>query len=350
MDETIKQCTKCGQFKPLTEFGKASKAKDGLFWSCKECSREAGRAKLARHAAEHVVQPPQLDGTKLCPVCGEEKLKNEFCIAKTTKDGLHFCCRVCDKVRCKETAAKNRMKNSQNPPSMEGTKLCKQCGEVKQKTEFYITKTTKDGLCHRCKTCKHENDIKQKTRNAKNRALNPPSTDSLKKCTYCGVEKPLNEFFNCDSNKDGKHFRCKSCSAQLDKEYRDEFPERRWALSTISAHRIRGFEVVITSKELAAMAESTKRCPICGCVLDWGRKENKHLLPNSPTLDRKNNDKKITVESTWILCHRCNSAKHNFTIPELIEWCDNVKRWWADQETNQLPKKGMIFNQEKLFD
>lgn len=42
-DPTLKRCTKCGLDKPRTEFGRASKAPDGLFWRCKPCSLENDR-------------------------------------------------------------------------------------------------------------------------------------------------------------------------------------------------------------------------------------------------------------------------------------------------------------------
>ena len=37
LPEGFKRCCKCKQVKPITEFGKLSKAKDGLKYDCKEC-------------------------------------------------------------------------------------------------------------------------------------------------------------------------------------------------------------------------------------------------------------------------------------------------------------------------
>lgn len=39
----MKRCTKCGLEKPESEFGKCSRAKDGLSWWCKECRRTYSR-------------------------------------------------------------------------------------------------------------------------------------------------------------------------------------------------------------------------------------------------------------------------------------------------------------------
>lgn len=40
----MKRCTKCGQSKPLADFGKHKQGRDGLRPSCKSCRREEGRA------------------------------------------------------------------------------------------------------------------------------------------------------------------------------------------------------------------------------------------------------------------------------------------------------------------
>jgi len=40
-----------------------------------------------------------------------------------------------------------------------------------------------------------------------------------KRCTKCGVEKPLSEFYRANGNKDGFNSRCKECKSQEAKEY-----------------------------------------------------------------------------------------------------------------------------------
>ncbi len=37
--DTLKKCSKCGEVKPVSEFGKDKGAKDGLFRWCKVCNR-----------------------------------------------------------------------------------------------------------------------------------------------------------------------------------------------------------------------------------------------------------------------------------------------------------------------
>lgn len=46
--------------------------------------------------------------TKKCSQCGKEKPLTEFCKNKRTKDGLYYYCRECDKVRATNYYSKNK--------------------------------------------------------------------------------------------------------------------------------------------------------------------------------------------------------------------------------------------------
>lgn len=41
-----------------------------------------------------------------------------------------------------------------------------------------------------------------------------------KKCSFCGVEKPVTEFFASSHNRDGYQCYCKECSRELSRERR----------------------------------------------------------------------------------------------------------------------------------
>ena len=49
----------------------------------------------------------------------------------------------------------------------------------------------------------------------------------MKKCSKCGIEKPLTEFCKDKTHKDGHKSRCKSCIAKYDAKYHAENPEKR---------------------------------------------------------------------------------------------------------------------------
>lgn len=48
----MKICSKCGNGKPLSEFGKASRMKDGLRTWCKECVNKDNNSRYHRHTDE----------------------------------------------------------------------------------------------------------------------------------------------------------------------------------------------------------------------------------------------------------------------------------------------------------
>ena len=48
------------------------------------------------------------------------------------------------------------------------------------------------------------------------------------------------------------------------------------------------------------------------------------MQPNSPTLDRINNENVITNENIWIICSRCNATKLDRTLSEFIDYCQYI--------------------------
>ena len=48
----------------------------------------------------------------------------------------------------------------------------------------------------------------------------------MKKCSKCGIEKPLTEFYKDRQKKDGHRRRCKSCIAKFNAKYRTENKEK----------------------------------------------------------------------------------------------------------------------------
>lgn len=52
-DSTLKLCCVCDQHKPLSEFHKQAKAKDGLAYRCKPCQSAAMKASRAKHIDKH---------------------------------------------------------------------------------------------------------------------------------------------------------------------------------------------------------------------------------------------------------------------------------------------------------
>jgi hypothetical protein len=85
----MKQCTKCGQPKPLSEFVKRGSVTRGI---CKECYNLSKRK-------TPVKQKPR-PGYKYCADCGEEKQISEFNVRLSAgKERIYSYCKQCERVR-----------------------------------------------------------------------------------------------------------------------------------------------------------------------------------------------------------------------------------------------------------
>jgi len=158
----------------------------------------------------------------------------------------------------------------------------------------------------------------------------------LKICSKCKKKKDISKFCKNKNEKDGLNCHCKKCTAkyyqknkkQIEKKHKEwiaERPHRYWAMNSLTRHRQKGYIVKITIDELEKLAKQTQRCSICGFLLKWGygSKQGKPAS-SSPTLDRMNNDKILTIKNIQILCYHCNAAKRTKTMEEFIEYCKMV--------------------------
>lgn len=91
-------------------------------------------------------------------------------------------------------------------------KVCTMCKEVKVFEEYYVNKTTKDGRGSRCKACillisKQTYNEKKQGKYVKRVLDGKPK----KQCSSCHVTKPLTEFEASVRNKDGYKSSCRFC-------------------------------------------------------------------------------------------------------------------------------------------
>jgi hypothetical protein len=96
MTTGLKLCSKCSQLKPMADYHKAKRGKDGLRADCKACH-------LIPHEKEMLS-----DGLKRCVVCKEIKELHCFPVRKTTKDGRRGDCIVCHQKSAKNYFLRNK--------------------------------------------------------------------------------------------------------------------------------------------------------------------------------------------------------------------------------------------------
>lgn len=171
----------------------------------------------------------------------------------------------------------------------------------------------------------------------------------LKYCYKCKTEKNKSEFAVCKSNKDGLQTACKPCRHQIylltkekvkenskkyyienskkykdrQKKYRKENYIRNWCYQTLNKHKkTRGHEIKITIDELLSVVIKSKKCNYCDCDLKWNIGK---YTDNSPTLDRLNNENFLSLENIQILCRRCNLSKQDRSHEEFLNFCKRIK-------------------------
>jgi hypothetical protein len=102
---STKFCRDCGGYRPISDFSKNARSRDGLAFYCRthlaaraSRSREARRTKprVYRRPAENVAIPP---GHKWCADCDRVLPVAEFVRTTRTKSGYHAYCKPCHNKR-----------------------------------------------------------------------------------------------------------------------------------------------------------------------------------------------------------------------------------------------------------
>ena len=162
-----------------------------------------------------------VDGMKKCSKCGEWKPLSEFYKRKERKSGYNSWCIDCCKDRYVKKQYPKPVRQRNYKDNKIGFKFCRSCGIEKPISEFYKKSSAKDGLDYRCKDCVNE---KYNTThpNVKHKEHHICKT-GYSFCTKCKTEKQDDEFFK---NSDGKpRSWCKKCVREYNISRSDEISE-----------------------------------------------------------------------------------------------------------------------------
>ena len=109
-----KYCSKCKEYKPLSDFGENSTRWDKLHYRCKACRSEysksrrkkKGRGKKGKKRKEHKI----IGGIerKHCPACQKYKPLSEFGNSSKTWDKLFGYCKACVRENNKKHYQNNK--------------------------------------------------------------------------------------------------------------------------------------------------------------------------------------------------------------------------------------------------
>jgi len=194
-----KTCSKCEKEKPVDQFGKLSKSKDGLKGQCKSCCALASAESYARKNGVKIpykkdLEPKVKKGYKICNKCNVEKLLKDFYTSEILKCGYASTCKICESKRVRNYFQQVK----QQPKTHIKYKTCNICREKKSISQFSKNKTRLDGYCLRCKTCYSLKNTGYRNKNKQRNliAFNHKNRMHSKKRDYGILEYEIQEKMN----------------------------------------------------------------------------------------------------------------------------------------------------------
>ena len=149
-----KRCTKCKETKVAAEFNKRKASKDGLQSKCRGCARVYDKLLERKYSKRNgLAGLPDRTGVKRCFACGETKEKTEFGVSVSRKDGLSPMCKPCDCARSLQWQKNNPAYHCANNARRRARKLkATPSWENKRKTMWYYDEsqrvTAETGVVH----------------------------------------------------------------------------------------------------------------------------------------------------------------------------------------------------------
>ncbi len=198
-----KICGRCHQRKPVTDFYKNRRAKDGYNIYCKACDRKRKREARKRYTHRIVLTE------KKCSRCHKVFPIDNFTKNKAMKDGYGNYCASCRTLINREKKARRKARNAaKSVHELPKTQICTSCGRERPRDMFYRDNSTTSGLNRWCKDCikEHRGDYfkaweaansvdRQGTKRVQYlNALNTFQKRIIKElgvpplCTHCGFE------------------------------------------------------------------------------------------------------------------------------------------------------------------
>ena len=298
----MKVCNKCGKEKESSKFSIRDKSKGTRRNDCKKCNKKY----LSEYHQNRKKQKKILNssGAKICAVCDEEKLYEEFSKFKSSKDGYQPNCKSCIRDYNRILKSKDKVIN----PS--GLKICAVCKITKSYEEFGDLGRTADGYNSECKVCVNLRAERTRKINYENNKEGI-DLDGNKYCSGCKEEKLKSEFaFNIYGTK-GLRNTCKDCNnIRSRKIYKENDGGAYYRLLRYGLNK---------EDYKGLLLKQNNSCEICGAG-------DKELVVDHCHICGYNNLKAVR----GLLCQGCN-GHFNFSLdnPEILQKATNysLKHW-----------------------
>ena len=192
-----KVCTKCNQNKSLSKYNKNKSKSSGFRNNCKLCESIAKQQYRDNNRQINANKIYNENDVKQCSRCEQSKPLTDYQKNITTVDGLQSRCKSCQSITDKYYRDNNRKINANNIYNENDVKICSKCQQSKLLTEFNKVNRKSDGLRSSCKQCK---SIVTKHYNDNNRQINSNkiyNENDVKTCPKCKKQKLFTEFYKC---------------------------------------------------------------------------------------------------------------------------------------------------------
>jgi hypothetical protein len=251
--------------------------------------------------------------TKVCNICGDEKILDEFYVHKGCKDGRNPHCKSCrsEQVNARKDtdsfkeAERERKVIAEKQATKIFDKVCNTCNEEKPSNEFYVKVGSVDGRDRKCKKCRGKAMVIQRS--------SPETKARIKKWHKAHSAKPeIRKVINRGARVRYDTPEGKIKHAAKGKKWAQANPEKA-ALNSrkriARKHALEGFHTYEELEEI--LIEQLGKCVYCKCSL-MERYSVDHIIP-------------ITREGSTdyaynlqLLCKPCNSSKKDKTHEEFI--------------------------------
>ena len=147
---------------------------------------------------------------------------------------------------------------------------------------------------------------------------------SSKKCTKCGIQKDLSEFYKRPERKSGYHSSCKKCSMKRNEKWRQNNKEKaysynkKWKAANETSRKEKDADTRykkkygIDTETVCGMLESQGGCAICGKRLEVRSKS----IESRAVVDHCHDTGRVR----GILCNNCNTGiGHLKDDPDIVK-------------------------------
>ena len=178
-----KNCKRCQQSLPLSNFYKKKSMRDGFNNVCKACSRENRQKKRTKLLEKNIL----LSENKICEKCEKKKSLEKFGIRITPSGEVNPSWKIIRSWVCTECSSfaynQKLQAHEKQDKVLIDSKMCRKCKQTQSIANFYADKTSLDKKSKYCMTC----DKQSKAQGYKKRKDFDREEKRNKQCENCGT-------------------------------------------------------------------------------------------------------------------------------------------------------------------